>query len=209
MVFTTVRVYIHEPALGSHSFEDWVSDLDGKFYNFGVQTLAALKAHKTIDVYFPAGYDGDAYEDIIPYHAVLDWSVTKEEGEYTKPEDDFCKSESTPTGDITLLDGTYTFEQDDDGYAAYGIDLAKCYEPANVTVTVNGTTVTLPKVDGAYGGYGEIDEQHNPIFTTYPAYVQFINSAARVSLFVAVPTAGEHTVNVTIPSGSEVECPQS
>lgn len=207
MVFTSVNIIAHS---ASHVIEidDMVSD--GKFCNFGVQAYSALKAHKTIDVHLPeAAPLSPEMEMIIPYHAVLEWELAKTEGEYTKPEDDFCKSESTPTGDITLLDGTYTFEQDDDGYAAYGIDLAKCYEPANVTVTVNGTTVTLPKVDGAYGGYGEIDEQHNPIFTTYPAYVQFINSAARVSLFVAVPTAGEHTVNVTIPSGSEVECPQS
>lgn len=206
MVHTAVRIWLHDSGTRSHPFGDDI--IDGKFYNFGVQALAALKAHKTIDVHYPE-MDGDpAQEIIIPYHAVLEWSVEKEEDEYTKPEDDFCKSESTPTGDgITLLDGTYEFE-DEGGIVTYNASLDKCYSSENVTVTVDGTTATLPEfANNMY--YGEFEgEDKIPVFTTYPAAVVFGLSLSGdgMMLAVAVPTAGSHTVKVTVPNGSEAEC---
>lgn len=199
MVFTSVKLQLHP------SSQMVISDIadDGKFYNLGVQTLAALKAHKTIDVHYPE-MDGDpAQETIIPYHAVLSWSVTKGEDEYTKPEDDFCKAESTPTDEgITLLDGTYTFSEED-GIGEYYQNLDKCYDPANVTVTVDDVTVTLPKASG--GEYGEFDN-HTPVFTTFPVAVLLTKSSDGGALSVLVPTAGSHTVKVTVPNGSEVDC---
>lgn len=208
MVFTTVNVEIHKDGLGH--MQEFVDYADGnKFYNHGVQALAALKAHKTIDINYP-----ELGEKIIPYHAVLSWSVTKEDGEYTKPEDDFCKPESEPTPapiptSITLLDGTYEFT-DDKTAGLYRVSLAKCYEPANVTVTVDGTTVTLPKFESAESItamlYGEFGEDDIPVFTTYPAAVVFSNTPQGMVLNVAAPTAGSHTVKVTVPNGSEAEC---
>lgn len=203
MVFTTTRVLLHN-ATTPKRFNDDV--IDGKFYNFGVQAYSALKAHKTIDIHSPAEGDYPAEELIIPYHAVMVWNVTKEEGEYTKPEDDFCKSESTPTGGITLLDGTYEFEGDV-GKSTYTTFLEKCYDPANVTVTVDGTTATLPRIREGEPLYGE-DDGTFPVFTTYPAYVAFEGEPEGGAFTVVVPTVGSHTVKVTIPSGSEVECPQ-
>lgn len=209
MIFTTARVLLHSGSL--ESFEDNTND--GKFHNYGVQAYSALKAHKTIDVNYPGE---NAEEIIIPYHAVLLWSVTKEEDEYTKPEDAFCKPVECLTapicggegGDgITLVDGTYTFEAvGAEATGEYEFELSKCYAPTNVTVTIDGATATLPKFgDETYPKYGEWDDNDKPVFTTYPAAVQFWNDVHKI-LYVAVPTAGEHTVKFTVPSGSEVEC---
>lgn len=204
MVFTSVNMRLHQGTNGFMGFMDEV--INNKFYNFGVQAYSALKAHKTIDIKFPNNGDYNGEEYIIPYHAVMEWSVTKEEDEYTKPEDEFCKSESTPTDDITLVDGTYTFENVDGGTGEYEFELSKCYAPTNVTVTIDETTVTLPKLDGdvaspKFGGW----DDDKPVFTTYPAAVQFWSNGYK-QLYVGVATSGEHTVKVTVPSGSEVEC---
>lgn len=110
---------------------------------------------------------------------------------------------------IVLLDGTYEFE-DDGGYGVHEINLDKCYEPANVTVTVDGTTVTLPKFESAEVIpamlYGEFGKNSIPVFTTYPVAVVFSTTHQGLVLSVDAPTAGSHTVKVTVPNGSEVEC---
>lgn len=84
MLFTTVTLLLHNDG-GELAISDYV-DSNGKFVNIGVQALAALQAKKAIHITAQTGE-----EVIVPYHAVLGYSVTKEEGEYTKPEDDFCK----------------------------------------------------------------------------------------------------------------------
>lgn len=201
MVFTTTMVLLHSAT--PKGFDDEV--IDGKFYNFGVQTLAALKAHKTIDVVYPAEDSLPREEMIIPYHAVLSWSVTKEEGEYTKPEDDFCKSESTPTGDITLVDGTYEFVGSK-GLYTMSADLDKCYNPSEITVVMDGTKTILPYY-GEHDGfklYGECDENYRPVFDTYPVSAAMPVDGSEI--VVQTSTVGNHTVKVTVPSGSEVEC---
>lgn len=200
MLFTTVNLTIHGLD-EAPSITDYVDD-NGRFVNIGVQVAAALTAKKTIHFMM------DGTEVIVPYHAVVTYSILHEEEPYTKPDDDFCKSESTPTDDgIVLLDGTYEFE-DEEGIGFYNALLDKCYSPEDVTVTVDGTTVTLPKfADGEYGEFDE-DDDAAPVFTTYPAAVVLVlpPSGDGMMLVVSVPTAGSHTVKVTVPDGSEAEC---
>lgn len=84
MTFTTITLWLHdgdEPK----TIADYV-DGNGKFVNIGVIAYSALTKHEAIHF-----KDENGAEVFIPYHAVLAWTVAKAEGEYTKPEDDFCK----------------------------------------------------------------------------------------------------------------------
>lgn len=83
MTFTTVSLMIHD--VGAKEIADYVDDND-KFVSIGNQAYAALAGHRAIHYVDPE--DGETF---IPYHAVSAWSVKKEPGEYTQPDDEFCK----------------------------------------------------------------------------------------------------------------------
>lgn len=195
MVFTEVQYILHNNPDTWEAFSDFVDD-DGRFINDGVKVYSALKAHKTIDV-------GGTVEIIVPYHAVMEWKVTKTEGEYTKPEDDFCKSACEPIGGITLLDGTYTFEEVAD-IGAYSSTLAKCYDANSVTIMVDGVKTVLPRTSDPTW-YGALNDDA-PVFDFYPAAVNISRDGGGTTIAVYLPTAGSHTVVVIAPDGSEVEC---
>ena len=95
--FVTVSLRIH----GYDSpFEiaDYV-DGNGRFVNIGSQAVAQLERGDA--VHFVAA---EGTEIIIPYHAIVAYSVTKEEGEFTPAEDAFCKS--AEQGTTTAVVGT-------------------------------------------------------------------------------------------------------
>lgn len=199
MLFTTVNIEVHGTL--PYMYRDEV--IDGKFYNFGVQAYTALKAHKAIDIHTPAGQGSDyPFEEIIPYHAVTAWKVTKEEGEYTKPEDDFCKPvDGGSDGDgETIIDGTFEFTADPNGNGQYNATLSNFYNPSNVTVVFEGEEYNLPKAsDISHDGvavYGEFDNG-DPVFTTYPVSLAFM---ADGNMFIAITkTEGNYSLKVIIP----------
>ena len=85
MVFTEVSIFLHNGETEPKEITDYVDSQTGKFINEGVQAAASLKRHETVYV-----KEADA-EMIIPYHAVLAWSVKKTDGEYVTPQDAFCQ----------------------------------------------------------------------------------------------------------------------
>lgn len=199
MIFTTTMVLLHSAT--PKGFDDEV--IDGKFYNFGVQAYSALKAHKTIDIKLPNSDDYNGEEYIIPYHAVMEWQVTKEEGEYTKPEDDFCKTDG---GDDTtyesVVNGTYTFQQDGPSMSRYSMRTDNRFVADKIKVTVDGTTAILPLVssDETKAQWGAI-KNNLPSFDKYPAFINWVcDGNVQANIAIILPTAGEHTVDVSVPT---------
>jgi len=67
-------------------------DEQGHFVNNGVRALAALKRHEQIHAK-TSDTDG-MVEVIVPYHAVMEYSVRKRVYPIPDAVDDFCKTES-------------------------------------------------------------------------------------------------------------------
>ena len=81
--FVTVSLLIHG---GDTNIDiaDYVDD-NGVFVPLGTQVAAAVEAKRQIHF-----VDGDGNEVIIPFHSIEAANVTKEDGEYTPAEDEFC-----------------------------------------------------------------------------------------------------------------------
>ena len=67
--------------------DDYVGD-DGRFVPIGTQAAAAPERRDQIHY-----VDAEGYEIIIPFHAIVASNVTKETGEFTPLEDEFCKED--------------------------------------------------------------------------------------------------------------------
>lgn len=201
LVTTEVTIHGEDAMTFTDKMENGVTTRDGS--NVRDQILK----ERTIEATNNAGVNV-----VIPYHAIVMGKITKvESAEYEAPEDAFCVSASGGTEDdgIVLLDGTYAFEEDTVlGSAVYKASLDKCYTSENATVTVDGEAVVLPKtkeVEGRVVVYGVVDSQLKPLFDTYPAVV-FLTLGSNAGVQIALPTAGSHTIKVTVPNGSEIEC---
>ena len=84
--FVTVTLTLH----GSDEaveITDYVGD-DDRFVPIGTQAAAALE--KRAQIHF---VDAEGYEIIIPFHAIVASNVTKETGEFTPLEDEFCTAD--------------------------------------------------------------------------------------------------------------------
>ena len=81
--FVTVSIVIH----GSDTpleITDYVDD-NGRFVNIGSQAASAIERRDAIHF-----VDADGHENIVPFHAIVASTITKEEGEFTPAEDGFC-----------------------------------------------------------------------------------------------------------------------
>lgn len=131
MVFTEVSIFLHNGETEPKEITDYVDSQTGKFINEGVQAAASLTRHETVYI-----KESDA-EMIIPYHAVLAWSVTKTTEEIEPPEDAFCQ----PVGCDEKVTVTWT---DSDGETVLGTDevcKGKVPEYSGATPSTGGTFI--------------------------------------------------------------------
>lgn len=82
--FTTVNLLVHGSGSNALVLEDYVDD-NGEFVNIGAQVADAIEKKRALHYVL----DGD--ELYLPYHSIVNAIISREEGEYTEPEDDFCK----------------------------------------------------------------------------------------------------------------------
>lgn len=67
-------------------------------------------------------------------------------------------------------------------------------EGDSITVTFNGTEYELPKVTLSFGiGYGEVDGDSNPVFTTYPCALFIITGG---DTYFFTPSSGTYSVKI-------------
>lgn len=103
--FVEVALMLHG-VNGSFSFADYLND-NGEFINIGTQAAAAIARREAIHLYDENQGDNGA-EVVIPFHAISIALTSKESGEYTKPEDDFCQPQESHTCDTEY---TVTWKQ--------------------------------------------------------------------------------------------------
>ena len=128
MVFTTLTLTLHnidDPIV----IQDYVDDA-GKFVAIGTHATAAYLRGEQIHY-----KDADGYEIIIPYEAIVASSITREEDEYTKPEDAFCTVPECLQDDTCSTSWTITFANGEEKLAE---EIVKNGE----TPVYNGTTPT-------------------------------------------------------------------
>ena len=82
--FVTVTLKIHGGT--TETIADYLDD-DDKFVNLGTQAAAAIQRREAIHYVTQAGV-----ETLIPFHAIDGITITRADGEYTKPADDFCEA---------------------------------------------------------------------------------------------------------------------
>lgn len=96
-------------------FSDLVDD-DGNVLPFGVDALKAFKAKKQLVLHNDSAVEGEMTV-IIPYHAVMEYEVSKNMEDVEKPADDFCD-----TGE-TAVERTITLPKIAESNQAYQSDL--------------------------------------------------------------------------------------
>lgn len=124
--FVTVSVMIHG---GDSPLEitDYVDD-NGRFVNIGSQVAAQLGRFDAIHF-----VDAEGTEVIIPYHAVVAYSVTKAEGEFTPADDAFCINDVVNNTSYTI-----SFYNDTDLVGQYVVKEGNTPVYGGVTPTKDG-----------------------------------------------------------------------
>ena len=104
--YVTVSVLIHGNDTPME-ITDYVDDA-GRFVAIGTQAAAMLGRHEAIHY-----VDAEGGEYIIPYHAVMAYTITKTSDEYTKLEDEYCVADPCVAEKTCNTSWTITFANDD------------------------------------------------------------------------------------------------
>ena len=185
--FMTVSLTLHDGE--DWGFEDYIDD-NGKFQPLGVRALAMLEKHQQIYI-----NDG-GYIDIIPYHAIVKYAITKATHEYTQPEDAFCNEDVCPTSPNCgggSAERIWTLGADyGDAYDKYDLVLGGHFMipyllSHNIPVSFNGSNVTSASLD---------DWAHD---------VELTIVAEDGTHTIALPMSGDYTYEELEVDGESVE----
>lgn len=100
--YVTVSLLLH----GQDSPVDIADYVDnaGRFVALGTQAMAMLGRHETLHY-----IDAEGVETIIPYHAVVAYTVSKTSDDYTKLDDEYCVPDPCVAAGTCHASWTITF----------------------------------------------------------------------------------------------------
>ena len=121
-------------------FSDLVDD-DGNVLPLGVDALKAFKAKKQLVLHNDSAVEGEMTV-IIPYHAVMEYEVSKNMEDVEKPADDFCQTDPCLAEGTCNTSWTITFANGDTKLAEYLVKNGETpvYGGATPTMTQEGYT---------------------------------------------------------------------